>query len=97
MTNESQETPRAQTHLKDLTLAGAKGYEHEIKVILKGLKLDFNRVRTVLDLYAGNGPFTLGAVRAFPNAQVHAVDYHNVLAPECQNSSPCYVPSRYYS
>lgn len=48
-----------------------------LRRILKEIPID--SVHTVLDLYCGNGRLTLGSIILYTHAQIHAVDYHNVL------------------
>jgi trans-aconitate methyltransferase len=48
------------------------------------VNLDFERVKVILDLYCGNGILTLGSLLAFPNAIIHALDYHPVLVEDAK-------------
>ena len=54
---------------------------------LKGTDLDPNNVRKVADLGCGTGVYVSGALAAFPKAEVHAVDYHDILYPHLKQDS----------
>ena len=47
-----------------------------IEKILEGVPLSFDQVERVLDLACGTGVMVAGALDAFPNAQIDAIDYH---------------------
>ena len=77
------EIPRPQRGFKDMTLQMATGvYDIVLQRTLNGIDLPFEHVASVFDLYCGNGTLTLGSILAFPNAQIHAMDYHKVLVAD---------------
>ena len=79
-----KEEPRAQFAFGDVTLSTSYSYQFFLEKRFQQVDLNFERVETVLDLFCGNGILTLGSVLAFPNAEIHAVDYHAVLVPDAQ-------------
>lgn len=79
-----KEEPRAQFAFGDVTLDTAYSYQLFLKKRFEQVSLNFDNVKTVLDLFCGNGILTLGSVLAFPYAEVHAVDYHPVLVDDAR-------------
>ena len=79
-----REAPRAQTAFADATLQNSSAFQHYLERIFASVDLDVGDIKTVLDLYCGNGLLTLGSVLAFPHAEVHAVDYHSVLVADAR-------------
>lgn len=51
--------------------------------------LDPQQVQLVADLYCGNGHLTAASLKAFPNAQIHALDFHDILIPSIKRSPRC--------
>lgn len=80
-----REIPRSQQSFSDLTLSRADTYAFALKKRL--LEIQPESVKIVTDLYCGNGVLTIGAIELFPHAQIHAVDYHDVLVPDAKKHS----------
>ncbi len=85
MGNEERESPRPQHSFGDVGLKQADAYEFFLHRSFEQVGLQFDTVKTVLDLYCGNGTLTLGSILCFPNAQIHAIDIHKVLVPDAVN------------
>lgn len=51
--------------------------------------LDPQRIHSVADLYCGNGHLSAASLKAFPNAQIHAVDFHDILIPSIKLNPRC--------
>ena len=79
-----KEEPRAQFGFGDVTLNTSCSYQLFLEKRFQQVDLDFERIETVLDLFCGNGILTLGSLLAFPNAEIHAVDYHSVLVDDAR-------------
>jgi hypothetical protein len=76
-----QELPRPQTSFRDLDLSKGETYAMFLqKRLPEGMPL--NAVKTVTDLYCGNGILTIGSIALFSKATINAVDYHRVLVPD---------------
>jgi hypothetical protein len=82
MNNDEREIPWPQWQLFDSSLQHADAYELFLRRTFEPLHLQFDQVNSVIDLYCGNGTLTLGSILLFPNAQIHAIDYHRVLVSD---------------
>lgn len=82
MFKNQRETPPPQWYLPDLSLSNAEYFSDFLHHSFYNVPLEFANVKTVLDLCCGQGPYTLGSLLAFPQAQIHAIDVHNILVPD---------------
>jgi 2-polyprenyl-3-methyl-5-hydroxy-6-metoxy-1,4-benzoquinol methylase len=64
-------------------LAANLGYPHEAKI-------------KVLDIAAGHGIFGIMVAKAYPNAEIHAVDWANVLTVATENAEKFGVADRHH-
>lgn len=81
-----QEIPRPQSSRFEIDRTFVEVYTCMLQKLLRNIPVDSTKVRTVIDLFCGKGIFTAGSLGTFPNATIHAVDYHqNSLSQILQN------------
>lgn len=86
-TMEQREMPRPQSSFTNIDKIGVEVHTFMLKRLLDGVDLNPETVKTVTDLYCGNGVLVAGEIGYFPHATIHAIDvYDDILAPYVQKN-----------